>query len=138
MAIITIADYKTLSDSPKRIDGSPNALDLEFAVPGDFVFGTGIAKPVIMFTYKPLLDTTLEVYLRTIRNSDPVHTEFKKQLKPADNYYTIHETMDGSHFVPGVTNKLQLILTNGSVLNNTINDVLISDVVLMYQRRITT
>ena len=85
MATATLADYITLQDGKKRIDGQPNALSLVFDLPSDFVKGTNKAKPILQFKIGV--------------------------NKPSD-------------------------LTEHSVLDQENNDVAISDVVLIYQRKI--
>ncbi|MEL6778221.1 MAG: hypothetical protein AAFO06_13285 [Cyanobacteria bacterium J06597_16] len=135
MATATLADYITLQDGKKRIDGQPNALSLVFDLPSDFVKGTNKAKPILQF--KIGVNKPSDLQIRVNQDfTDTTYIQLDANLSKHNAFRTYHELINGGKFNPGERNEIKFILTEHSVLDQENNDVTISDVVLIYQRNI--
>jgi len=135
MATITLSDYLTLQDGSRRFDGTPNAIDLSFQLPADFVTGTDKAKPVIQFKYRAHQETDLQLWVNPDNTGQNVQLDVT--FDASNVVRSFHEFLNGKAFVPGQQNLIRFILMNHSVLDNSNNDISISDVMLTFQRRVT-
>ena len=128
----TLTDFLTLQDGAKRINGSPNAINIGFNLPEDFVQGTNLAKPVLQFKIFVHQPTKLEVWVNGFPN-----VQLDESLKEHHYLRTLHEFIDGSKFKPGKRNEIKFILMDTSIFDDTMNDVRsISDILLIYQRKV--
>lgn len=134
MATVTLSDYLTLQDGSRRFDGTPNAVDLNFQLPDDFVQGTNRAKPVIQFKYRARQETDLQLWINPDNNDRNVQIDVV--FEPSSVVRSHHEFLNGSLFVPGEQNRIRFILVDHSVFDDNNNDIGISDVLLTFQRRI--
>ncbi|MDJ0733263.1 MAG: hypothetical protein QNJ47_04110 [Nostocaceae cyanobacterium] len=134
MATITLADYITLQDGTKRIDGQPNALNLVFDLPSDFVKGTNKAKPILQFKIGVHKPSDLQVWVNS--NNSGTNIQLDATLSKHSTFRTYHEFVDGSKFKPGESNEIKFILVDHSIIDTANNDITIADVALIYQRRI--
>ena len=135
MAITTLSDYLTLQDGSRRFDGTPNAIDLTFQLPDDFVTGTGVAKPVIQFKYRARQETDLQLWINPDNSGQNV--QINVTFDASNVVRTYHEFLNGNAFVPGQQNRIRFILMEHSVFDNDNNDISISDVLLTFQRRVS-
>ncbi|NOK58635.1 MAG: hypothetical protein GFH27_549279n441 [Chloroflexi bacterium AL-W] len=134
MAEVTLTDYLTLQDGSRRFDGTPNAIDLTFQLPSDFVTGTNLAKPVIQFKYRARQETDLQLWINPDNTGQNVQIDVT--FAASNVVRSHHEFLNGSMFVPGAENRIRFILMDHSIFDDENNDIGISDVLLLYQRRV--
>lgn len=134
MATVTLSDYLTLQDGSRRFDGNPNAIDLNFQLPDDFVTGTNLAKPVIQFKYRARQETDLQLWINPDNNGSNVQIDVTFEASSVVRSH--HEFLNGNLFIPGEQNFIRFILVDHSTTDDNNNDIGISDVLLTYQRRI--
>ena len=126
MASTTIADYQVLSDGSFTLDtvqgGSPNEATLNFEVPSDFAFESGVRKPILTFNILPFEDSNFKVFLnhREVAsfNFDKSHTRGHQEAFSATTAFP-----NGSSFSNPVP--LRIFLSSGKIR--------LSDVVVWYQ-----
>lgn len=126
MASTTIADYQVLSDGSIVLDtaygGSPNETTLNFEVPSDFAFESGVRKPILTFNILPFEDSSFKVFLnhREIAsfNFDKSHTRGHQEAFSATAAFP-----NGSSFANPAP--LRIFLSSGKIR--------LSDVIVWYQ-----
>ncbi|MEL6401285.1 MAG: hypothetical protein AAFR26_19760 [Cyanobacteria bacterium J06626_4] len=134
MATVTLSDYLTLQDGSRRFDGTPNAIDLNFQLPDDFVMGTNLAKPVIQFKYRARQETDLQLWVNPDNAGQNVQIDVT--FDASNVIRSHHEFLNGNLFVPGAENRIRFILVDHSIFDDNNNDIGISDVLLTFQRRV--
>ncbi|GAB3019335.1 hypothetical protein GCM10027051_25520 [Niabella terrae] len=128
----TLADYVVIRDSPFEIGtGNPAQPHIfEFELPGDYVKGRNIAKPVLQFIIRGFLDDDYSFQigfndLQELQSKSEVRYTFKDVSK--SRLFTMHEAIDGIKLVPG-KNRVYFRAVSGKLG--------FSDVILWFQRKI--
>ncbi|WP_257666401.1 hypothetical protein [Parapedobacter tibetensis] len=127
----TLADYLIIRDNPFEIGTGnltqPSAFDFE--LPSDYVKGTNVAKPILQFIVRGILD---DDYFFQIGFNDPQQLQSKSEVRykfkdvSKSRIFTMHEAIDGSKLKPG-KNRVYFRIIEGKVG--------FSDVVLWFQRK---
>ncbi len=128
----TLADYVIIRDNPFDLGTGDltQPSTFEFDLPADYVKGTHIAKPVLQFVVRGILD---DDYLFQIGFNDPQMLQSKSEVRynfkdvPKSRIFTMHEAIDGSKLKPG-KNSIYFRIIEGKVG--------FSDVILWFQRHI--
>ena len=130
----TLTDFMTLHDRAKRVSGNA-ILELVFDLPEDFVQGNKFSKPILQFKFFVHKPTNLEVWI----NSSPgfPNIQIDESFKEHHFLRTYYELIDGSKFLPGKRNRIKFIVADATIFVDDINDITISDVVLIFQRKIS-
>lgn len=120
----TIVDYQVLTDAPFTLDASTNNSEktLNFEVPPDFAFGTGVRACILSFKVRPMADSVLKFFLNNrevvTESLDKSHTRAWWEVFPASVAFP-----EGSSF--GNPVPLRIICSDGKAA--------LSDLIVWYQ-----
>lgn len=118
----TLTDYRVLQDSSFELDPNNDTHVINFNMPADFVSGTNLAKPILAFIVRPVVESSVQI-TQGLDAGNILTTTFQPSSRRG-----LWEPFSGSMLFPGAANELWFELLNG------VGRVRFSKVVLWYQR----
>ena len=129
MPTLSITDYRTYQEN-----GRANSLSFLFDLPADFVSGTSQSIPVLMFRLRSQDDCKVWIHVNDAADVPKgSNASVILDLVGGTGDITQHELLKGTLFLPNRSNKITIRKAPGAPKTQ----LLIADVVLMFQRRVT-